>query len=139
MNNKSSWLKKGLFIGALIGAGVGSVALYWHNTHQVDEKDYYVYEFNDSERDIKDIDATFQDDLYWLSTRKNYDVASMLLRRSSNYADPTLNNDMFIYVMRDKATDAYIGFTSFFRLSFYKGQILFVSVNKAFRGKKYGQ
>lgn len=55
MNNKLSWLKKGLLTGALIGAGAGGIALYWYNTQLADDKDYYVYEFNDSERDISDI------------------------------------------------------------------------------------
>lgn len=105
----------------------------------VAKQEYYIYAFNDDERDIQDIQSTFMDDFYWLTTRDSYDVRAMLTRRTSDFTDPTLNNNMNIYVMRDKATDGLIGFVTFFSLSFYKGQVLFLSVNKAFRGKGYGR
>lgn len=136
MYSGKNWFKKAILLVAV--TGVGAAAVYWYQT-TTDQQDYYIYEFNDDERDIRDVEKTFQDDFYWLTTRDSYDVRAMLTRRSSEFTDPSVNNNMFIYIMRDKATDGFIGFVTFFRLSFYKGQILFVSVNNAFKGKGYGQ
>lgn len=119
---------------------VGGIIAYTLNHHaSCTNDDFYIYTFNDDERDIQDIEATFQDDFYWLTTRDTYDVRAMLKHRTSEFTDPSLYNNMFIYIMRQRVTNAFIGFMSFFKVSFYKGQILFVSVNKAFRGKGYGQ
>lgn len=138
MHKERSWLKKGALIASvatLVGvAGVG----YWYATQSAPQ-DYYIYEFNDDERDIRDVEKLFEKDFYWLTTRDSYDVRAMLARRTSEFTNPNVNNDLFIYIMRDKATDKLIGFFTFFKLSFYKGQILFVSVDEVFRGKRYGQ
>jgi ribosomal protein S18 acetylase RimI-like enzyme len=136
MHNAKSWFKRGAFL--MVAIGIGSIITYQYIPCQ-QKQDYYVYEFNDDERDIRDVEQTFKDDFYWLTTRDSYDVRAMLTRRTSEFCDPAINNNMSIYIMRDKATDAFVGFVTFFRLSFYKGQILFVSVNKAFQGKGYGQ
>lgn len=136
MYSVRNWFKKGVLMVAVVG--IGAIVAYQYRPCQ-QSQDYYVYEFNDDERDIRDVEQTFQDDFYWLTTRDSYDVRAMLTRRTSEFADPAVNNNMSIYIMRDKATDLFIGFVTFFRLSFYKGQILFVSVNKAFQGKGYGQ
>lgn len=136
MYNAKNWFKKGALIMVMVG--VGSIITYQYRPCQ-QEQGYYVYEFNDDERDIRDVEKTFQDDFYWLTTRDSYDVRAMLTRRTSEFTDPAVNNNMSIYIMRDRLTDAFIGFVTFFRLSFYKGQILFVSVNKAFQGRGYGQ
>lgn len=141
MYKENAWFKKTLLVVSL--AGVAGGALYWYGTKScaaiVSQDDYYIYEFNDDERDIQDVEKLFADDLYWLTTRQSYDVRAMLTRRTSEYTNPDVHNNMWIYIMRDKKTDQLIGFTSFFKLSFYKGQILFVSVSKDFRGKGYGK
>ncbi len=136
MYSVKNWFKNSALLVAMIG--ISAIVAYQYWPYQKHEG-YYVYEFNDDERDIRDIEKTFQDDFYWLTTRDSYDVRAMLTRRTSEYSDPAVNNNMSIYIMRDRLTDAFIGFVTFFRLSFYKGQILFVSVNKAFQGKGYGQ
>lgn len=136
MYGVKNWFKKGALLVAMVGISAIVVYQYWPYQKQ---EGYYVYEFNDDERDIRDVEKTFQDDFYWLTTRDSYDVRAMLTRRTSEYSDPAVNDNMSIYIMRDVLTDAFIGFVTFFRLSFYKGQILFVSVNKAFQGKGYGQ
>lgn len=139
MYKKNNILAKILLGLGLIGA-VGLVYVYLpFHTSAVDQKAYYVYAFNDDERDIHDIEKIFNEDFYWLTTRDTYDVPAMLTRRTSDFTNPAFNNNMFIYVMRDKATDGLIGFVTFFKLSFYKGQVLFLSINKAFRGKGYGR
>ncbi len=138
MHNERSLLKKGVLALSIItiagAAGVG----YWY-TAQSAPQDYYIYEFNDDERDIRDVEKLFEKDFYWLTTRDSYDVRAMLTRRTSEFTNPNVNNNMWIYLMRDKATDKLIGFGTFFKLSFYKGQILFVSIDESFRGKRYGQ
>lgn len=139
MYNGHNILKRGMLVMSAVA--LGGIIAYTYKAHAPvgTQDDYYVYMFNDDERDIKDIEATFQDDFYWLTTRDTYDVRAMLTHRTSEFTDQTQYNNMFIYVMREKATQAFIGFVAFFKVSFYKGQILFVSVNKAFRGKGYGQ
>ncbi len=138
MHKERSWFKKGVLIASVITlAGVVGVG-YWYATQSA-LQDYYVYEFNDDERDIRDVEKLFQKDFYWLTTRDSYDVRAMLTRRTSEFSNPNISNDMWIYIMRDKAADKLIGFFTFFKVSFYKGQILFVSVDEAFRGKRYGQ
>lgn len=140
MYHQNNMLKKSvLVVSAVIVGGIIAYAYRPNPTALHAQDNFYIYAFNDDERDIKDIEETFQDDFYWLTTRDTYDVRAMLKYRTSEFSDPSLYNNMFIYVMRQKATDVFIGFMSFFKASFYKGQILFVSVNKAFRGKGYGQ
>lgn len=136
MFNAKNWFKRGALIVVIVG--IGSIITYQYPPVQ-QKQDYYIYEFKDDERDIRDVEQTFQDDFYWLTTRDSYDVRAMLTRRTSEFSDPSVNNNMFIYIMRDTATEDFIGFVTFYRLSFYKGQILFVSVNKAFQGKGYGR
>lgn len=137
-NRNSALIKSLLCAGLIIAGGMTYIYIPSH-TCAVAQQSYYIYPFNDDERDIQDIEKIFMDDFYWLTTRDSYDVRAMLTRRTSDFADPTVNNDMFIYVMRDKATDGLIGFVTFFKLSFYKGQVLFLSVNREFRGKGYGR
>lgn len=100
-------------------------------------KPYVLYEFKGDERDIKDVENMFARDLYWLTTRESYDVRGMMLKRSSDYEDPSKDGDLTIYIMREKGTDKFIGFTAYLRLSFYKGKILFIGVEPDFRGKRY--
>ena len=138
MYKERSWLNKGALIASVITlAGVSGVG-YWYATKSAPQ-DYYIYEFNDDERDIREVEKLFEHDFYWLTTRDSYDVRAMLTRRTSEFTNPNMNNNMWIYIMRDKVADKLIGFVTFFKLSFYKGQILFVSVDEAFRGKRYGQ
>ncbi len=138
MYKERSWLKKGALVVSVVTlAGISGVG-YWYTTQSATQ-DYSIYEFNDDERDIRDVEKLFEKDFYWLTTRDSYDVRAMLTRRTSEFTNPNVNNNMFIYIMRDKATDKLIGFVTFFKLSFYKGQMLFVSVDEAFRGKRYGQ
>ncbi len=138
MYKERSWLNKGALIASVITlAGVSGVG-YWYATKSA-LQDYYIYEFNDDERDIREVEKLFEHDFYWLTTRDSYDVRAMLTRRTSEFTNPNMNNNMWIYIMRDKVADKLIGFVTFFKLSFYKGQILFVSVDEAFRGKRYGQ
>jgi ribosomal protein S18 acetylase RimI-like enzyme len=131
--------KNVIYTSLLVGlCTIGGAALY-HSYAQVQQQEYCIYEFNDDERDISDVEKNFQDNFYWLTTRETYDVRAMLLRRTSDFTDPKYNNNMSIFIMRDQVTDACIGFVTFFRLSFYKGQVLFLSINSNFRGKGYGQ
>lgn len=133
----NSWVRKIVLLGSI---AVGSGITYWamHNKGAVGtDKPYVLYEFKGDERDIKDVEKMFERDLYWLTTRDYYDVRGMMLKRSSDYDDPSKDGDLTVYIMRDKATDGLIGFTAYLRLSFYKGKILFIAVNPEFRGMRY--
>ena len=124
-----------LIAGIIVSVGCLGRMLY--KKSNVSERPYALYEFTGDERDVRDVEKMFERDLYWLTARDEYDVRAMMMRRSSDYDDPAKDGDLTIYLMRDKATDALIGFTAYLRLSFYKGKILFVAVNPEFRGKRY--
>ena len=133
----NNYVKK-LVLIARIGAGSG--ISYWvlrDKMHIGVEKPYVLYEFKGDERDIKDVEGMFKRDLYWLTTRDYYDVRGMMTRKTSEFDESSKDGDLTIYIMRDKATDKFIGFTAYLRLSFYKGKILFIGVEPEFRGKRY--
>lgn len=133
----NNYVKK-LVLIASIAAGSGITYWLLHNKGVVGaDKPYVLYEFKGDERDIQDVENMFKRDLYWLTTRDYYDVRGMMLKRSSDFDDPSKDGDLTIYIMRDKATDKFIGFTAYLRLSFYKGKILFIGVEPDFRGKRY--
>jgi RimJ/RimL family protein N-acetyltransferase len=130
-----SWVKRVALIASIaIGSGIAWVV---HNRSAFGEKPYVLYEFTGDERDVQDVEKMFERDLYWLTSRETYDARAMMLRKTSDFDDPSKDGDLTIYIMRDKKTDALIGFTAYLRLSFYKGKILFIAVNPEFRGKRY--
>lgn len=139
MHKKRVWQVGVVVIILIMSGGIA----YWYVTHKGYDAhiemydEYYMYEFNDDERDIHDVVQLFGQEIYWLTTVKTYDVRAMLTRRSSNYTNPNIYNDMWIYIMRDAKSDAFIGFITFCKLSFYKGQFYFGAVTKDFRRKGY--
>jgi RimJ/RimL family protein N-acetyltransferase len=129
-------IKRIVLVAGVI-AGVTCLSWMLYKKSAVSEKPYRLYEFTGDERDVRDVEKMFERDLYWLTARDEYDARAMMMRRTSDYEDPAKDGDLAVYLMRDNATDALIGFTAYLRLSFYKGKILFIAVNPEFRGKRY--
>lgn len=138
--NKMQYAIKGrikilaLAAAIILGSMVTYLAMRHKNSFAL-QKPYILYEFVGDERDVREVEQLFEQDLYWLTSRDYYNVREMMLKHSSDYDDPSKDGDLHIYIMRDKTTDAFMGFTAYHKLSFYKGKILFVGVAPAYRGK----
>ncbi|MEX0848802.1 MAG: GNAT family N-acetyltransferase [Candidatus Dependentiae bacterium] len=139
MNNNSQYnlIKKSLLIATMVTIGSGISYWYIKKPKLEVEKTYVIYPLANDQRDIDDILQLFKDEIYALTTADYDDVHAKLMRRSYNINDPSKDGTLLFYVMRDKKTDAFIGFLAIHRMTFYKGKILFLAVKPEFRGKRY--
>lgn len=86
----------------------------------------------DEARDKKDILAMFVTERYWLLSSDDYDPEFMLDYKAPS-KNPTYVGKLHIKVLRENGK--FVGFTTFYKTTVTEGQILFVAVNEAFRGK----
>ena len=100
-------------------------------------KPYQIVDF-DEKRDTQSILKMFDQDWYWLvaAQRGEYSPEFMLKHRTDD-RNPANFGNLFIKVLRDK--DKTAGFAAYFKKSFYRGFLRFVAVDRAFRGKGYGE
>ena len=99
---------------------------------------YYIVDFQES-RDMQPIVKMFDKDWYWLvaeATKDEYSPEFMLKHKTMS-KNPLDFGKLTIKVLREK--DKTAGFTAYCKKSFYKGFILYVAVDRVFRGKGYGE
>ena len=95
-----------------------------------------IEEFN-YKRDRTGIINNLREDIYWLiETPETFDIEYMLRTKSPNKI-PALYGKLNIKVLRDN--NQLVGFVAYYKLIPDLCHILFLSVNKAFRGKNYGK
>lgn len=120
-----------LFICVLI-AGIGF--WYWYKQSACDGVVAY-----DALRDRAQVIALFQQNLKWLvqgPQYQSYDIEFMLDNRASAFDPINKRNLIFnCYCLQGKI----IGFIAHFIKSFYRGYILFIVVDQAYRGKGYAE
>jgi len=130
MNPRKSWKKKGIFasIAAAILVGIG---IFYYASINYGP----IYEF-DEVRDTQKILQIFDDDWYWLIESEDYSPEFMLKHRAPN-KDPMYVGSLHIKVLREK--NKLAGFTAYYLKKKGLYQVLFLAVNKNYRGKGYGE
>ena len=119
-----------LILLCLVAMGGG---LYW--IYRTQSPGIYQY---DSAKDKAFITNIFDKDWYWLISdhSPDYAVEYMLdYRASSQY--PSGKGKLTIKAFRVKGKP--VGFSAYFMEEFYRGRILFVSVDKEYRSKGYAK
>jgi ribosomal protein S18 acetylase RimI-like enzyme len=91
----------------------------------------------DPTRDRTDIIKLFETDRYLLTNTPGYSPEHMLDTRSPNKYNPAWFGKLRLRVLREDGK--FIGFTGFYPRNFYLAWLLFVAVDPAMRGKKYGE
>jgi len=97
-----------------------------------------IYDFK-YERDAKPILKIFDKDWYWLvaSSREDYSADFMLKNKVPPGGGPEKFGELVIKVLLEDGKLA--GFVAYHKKKFYEGFLLFLAVDKAFRGKGYGE
>lgn len=128
--------RKGILLSvlglSLLGVG-GWQWYYW--THTALQETETILDFND-DRDTKDILALFEKNWHWLVASADYSPAYML-KHKSPHENPLYHGKLTLKVLREKGV--FIGFTAYYKKRPAEGFILFVAVDEAFRGKRYGE
>ena len=130
---KGRWSKWTKIIFGLVVAGAlfAGLAFWWYG-----QKSFIIENFN-PKRDTKPILEIFDKNWYWLieSTREEYSPEFMLEHRTPD-RNPKNFGKMKIKILRDRGKLA--GFITYYKLSVFRGKLLFVGVSSQFRGKGYG-
>jgi ribosomal protein S18 acetylase RimI-like enzyme len=90
----------------------------------------------DEARDTREVIQLFEADRYWLTSTPGYSVENMLKFKSPD-GDAHAGGKLRIKVLREHGK--LIGFTAYYMLRLGVGKVLFVGVNKEYRGKRYGE
>jgi Acetyltransferases len=116
-------------VGALLATGLVYKVAYSEKSQITD----FVYS-----RDAESILKIFDIDWYWLvaSSKEEYSADFMLKNRTYD-KDPANFGKLTIKVLRDN--DRLAGFNAYFKKKFYEGFLLYVGVDRDFRGKGYGE
>lgn len=83
------------------------------------------------------IKKQFKENWYWLISSFDYNIEHMLDTRSPNNYEPRYKGKMDIVVLHQEGQP--VGFGTYYMRSSSHGEILFIAVDKAFRGKRYAQ
>jgi len=96
-----------------------------------------IYAF-DSARDTKPILELFDKNWYWLvaSSREEY-CPKFTLKHKTPDKDPRNFGKLIIKVIHED--ELLAGFSAYYKKNFYEGFLLFLAVDKKFRGKGYGE
>lgn len=122
-------------IVVLIGlalAGYGCYQLYHHYTAEHGE--IRSYQTKEDEQYIK---KEFEDNWYTLIANPSYDVDFMLNKKAPNEREPQYFGKMAIKMLYHD--NRPIGFITYYMQTSYQGDILFLVIDKNFRGKRYGE
>lgn len=130
-NKKFFWTKIFIVFGIICLSLLGIVYKFREQNNTL------VKDFEYS-RDAKEILNIFDKDWYWLvaASRENYDP-EFTFRNKSHDKNPENFGKLVIKVLREK--DRLAGFTAYFKQSFFEGYLLYVAVDRDFRGKGYGE
>ncbi|MGB8366855.1 MAG: GNAT family N-acetyltransferase [Candidatus Babeliales bacterium] len=128
MDQQKSWKKKSIVLG-IIAAIIFGIFYY------ISGDGHPIYDFDET-RDMQEILQIFDDDWYWLIESEDYSPEFMLTHRAPN-KDPMYVGSLHIKVLREK--NKLAGFAAYYLKKKGLYQLLFLAVNKNFRGKGYGE
>lgn len=83
------------------------------------------------------IEKQFKENWYWLISTPEYDIHHMMDTQSPNNYEPKYFGKMKIIVLHEEGHP--VGFGTYYMQSPAIGDILFIAVDKDFRGKRYAE
>jgi ribosomal protein S18 acetylase RimI-like enzyme len=83
------------------------------------------------------VEKVFKENFYTLTANPGHDFDLMLEKRSPNKYETKYFGKMDTYMMYDN--NKPVGFVSYYMRSSYQGLILFLAIDKEYRGKGYGK
>ncbi|NRB22040.1 GNAT family N-acetyltransferase [Candidatus Dependentiae bacterium] len=89
------------------------------------------------DRDTQDILRIMKDDWYLLIESEDYSAEHMLKHRAPSQYEPEYFGKMRIKVLRKD--DKVVGFVTYYLQKTYQGHILFLVIDKDYRGRGYAQ
>lgn len=116
---------------AVMGGGV-----YYHYSLIQRSIDPDIYDFQD-DRDTQDVLAIMKKDWDLLVASSNYSAEFMLKNRAPSDYEPEYFGKMRIKVLRQD--NRVVGFVTYYMQKMYQGHILFLAVDKDYRGKGYAK
>jgi ribosomal protein S18 acetylase RimI-like enzyme len=123
------WRKKYTLIAcvtALVIAGTG-LGLWWRSVSRAEHVVPYV-----AERDREAIITLFKDNWYWLIPEETpFSIEYYLDHKTADQDGEEGSSTIMVY----RADDKTIGMISYYPMSFYKGRLHFIVVDKAYRGR----
>lgn len=126
------WRKKHtlvLCITAVVFVGAGSLGLWWRSASRAESVVPYV-----AERDREAIIKVFKDNWYWLIPEETpFSVEYYLDHKTPDQWNGNEENTVSIMVYR--MNEKTVGMISYYPMSFYKGRLHFIVIDKAFRGR----
>lgn len=131
MNAKRTIKQLAIFIG-LVLAGYGGYQAY--QQYAGEQGTIRSYKTKEDEQYIK---KEFEDNWYTLIANPSYDVDFMLQKKAPNEREPQYFGKMAIKMLYQDSRP--IGFITYYMQTSYQGDILFLVIDKNFRGKRYGE
>lgn len=116
-----------IFVAVLIALGVGYSCVGSNNGR--------VIEFQ-CDRDLPEVRQMLKKDLYWLTTEESYNHDFLFQYRCPNQ-NPLYFGKLEVKVIRNNVE--LVGFITYYMKQHGIGQIQFLAVKDAYRGKRYGQ
>lgn len=127
VSNKKSWVIKSI-LGLVLLMGCFFIAKHFFYCPELQIQSYKAY------RDKEFIFGAFKQDLYWLVENPEFDIDYMLNTNSPN-SNPKYTGKLTMKILLKDCKP--IAFTTYYMKSFYEGQIQFLYVDSAYRGKGY--
>jgi ribosomal protein S18 acetylase RimI-like enzyme len=122
---KKSYLTA-LFLCSTIGLGL---FFYFRNAD-------HIYPFDEKKHTLPILEL-FEKDRYWLSATPNYSAVYMLKYRAKDWNLSSINK-LKLNVLEENGN--FVGFTGYhLKENPEIGKILFLAINKEYRGKRYGE
>ncbi|MFC1843060.1 GNAT family N-acetyltransferase [Candidatus Dependentiae bacterium] len=128
---RKSYFFRFVVLATIFSATIAGLVYYF----SVEKLPIYDFEYT---RDSKPILKMFDKDWYWLvsSSREEYSP-DFTLRYKTPDRNPRNFGKLIIKVLRED--NKFAGFTAYYKETFFKGILLYVGVDREFRGKGYGR
>jgi ribosomal protein S18 acetylase RimI-like enzyme len=123
-----------LSISVALGGGIA----YYVMRDRVEIAQGPIYDYNE-QRDKEAIKKIFMDNWYWLTVHEQDPAYPEYIfsTNSPNDWEPQYIGQLHVKVLREGSD--LVGFVAYHKLNFYEGKVLFLAIDKRFRGKHYGE
>lgn len=118
-------------LSVILALSVSAIGYCYYDKYYADGIKPY-----DAKRDRAAVIKIFNDEWDWLLPDREYSVENMLDLKRASY-DHSYDGKLQMYVYRDGRKT--VGFTAFYKIKFYHGQILFLAIDKDYRRKGYAR
>ena len=121
--------KRWIAIIVAISLAISGGGIFYYHTTKCNLYDY------DPVNDRTTLMKLFKNHTYWLTTNDDYNVEHMFDTKSPNDYQPEYTGKLTVKVARVQGKP--VGFVAYYKRKFYQGDILFLVVDEAYRGKGY--